>query len=124
MRGIQYNDMLRPLKQLSSELVKRKTKTGTISRHHGIYRELLFLSFVAIGRENIDQSKQFFFYYGCSNNTSTFLICPMFAVAFDREYRLAYDRLDAQSMATLGKVDSPPSIASVFCRHFFRQLEL
>jgi hypothetical protein len=53
-----------------------------------------------------------------------FLISPMFAVAFDREYRLAYDRLDAQSMATLGKVDSPPSIASVFCRHFFRQLEL
>ncbi|XP_032776750.1 DENN domain-containing protein Crag isoform X6 [Daphnia magna] len=100
LRGIQYNDMLRPLKQLSSELVKRKTKTGMIARHHGIYRELLFLSFVAIGRENIDQ------------------------IAFDREYRLAYDRLDAQSMATLGKVDSPPSIASVFCRHFFRQLEL
>lgn len=47
-----------------------------------------------------------------------------YIVAFDREYRLAYDRLDAQSMATLGKVDSPPSIASVFCRHFFRQLEL
>ena len=124
MRGSQYNDMLRPLKQLSSELVKRKTKTGTIARHHGIYRELLFLSFVAIGREYIDQSKKFFFYYGCSNNISTFLIFPMFAVAFDREYRLAYDRLDAQSMATLGKVDSPPSIASVFCRHFFRQLEL
>ncbi|XP_059352778.1 DENN domain-containing protein Crag-like isoform X4 [Daphnia carinata] len=100
LRGIQYNDMLRPLKQISSELVKRKTKTGLIARHHGIYRELLFLSFVAIGRENIDQ------------------------IAFDREYRLAYDRLDAQSMATLGKVDSPPSIASVFCRHFFRQLEL
>ncbi|XP_046634776.1 DENN domain-containing protein Crag-like isoform X3 [Daphnia pulicaria] len=99
LRGIQYNDMLRPLKQLSSELIKRKTVTG-IARHHGIYRELLFLSFVAIGRENIDQ------------------------IAFDREYRLAYDRLDAQSMATLGKVDSPPSIASVFCRHFFRQLEL
>jgi hypothetical protein len=57
LRGIQYNDMLRPLKQLSSELVKRKTKTGMIARHHGIYRELLFLSFVAIGRENIDQSK-------------------------------------------------------------------
>lgn len=57
LRGIQYNDMLRPLKQLSSELIKRKTKTGMIPRHHGIYRELLFLSFVAIGRENIDQSK-------------------------------------------------------------------
>lgn len=55
--GIQYNDMLRPLKLLSSELVKRKTKTGAVARHHGIYRELLFLSFAAIGRENIDQSK-------------------------------------------------------------------
>lgn len=45
-------------------------------------------------------------------------------VAFDREYRLAYERLDPQSLANLSKVDSPPSIASVFCRHFFRQLEL
>lgn len=114
--------MLRPLKQLSSELIKRKTVTG-IARHHGIYRELLFLSFVAIGRENIDQSKTFIesvCTYKCLNVS---FISP-FTVAFDREYRLAYDRLDAQSMATLGKVDSPPSIASVFCRHFFRQLEL
>ena len=62
LSGIQYNDMIRPLKLMSSELVKRKTKTGTVARHHGIYRELLFLSFIAIGRENIDQSKlnQFF----------------------------------------------------------------
>lgn len=58
LSGIQYNDMLRPLKLLSSELVKRRTKTGAVARHHGIYRELLFLSFVAIGRENIDQSKE------------------------------------------------------------------
>ena len=100
LSGIQYNDMLRPLKLLTSELMKRKTKSGSIARHHGIYRELLFLSFVAIGRENIDQ------------------------IAFDREYRLAYDRLDSQSVTSLGRVDSPPSIASVFCRHFFRQLEL
>jgi hypothetical protein len=57
LSGIQYNDMIRPLKLMSSELVKRKTKTGTVARHHGIYRELLFLSFIAIGRENIDQSK-------------------------------------------------------------------
>jgi len=98
--GIQYNDMLRPLKLLSAELIKRKTKSGMIARHHGIYRELLFLSFAAIGRENIDQ------------------------VAFDREYRLAYDRLDGQYVSVLAKVDAPPTIASVFCRHFFRELEL
>lgn len=119
--------MLRPLKQLSSELVKRKTKTGMIARHHGIYRELLFLSFVAIGRENIDQSKLFSnhsHFINPFNVLLNFFLNRNLIVAFDREYRLAYDRLDAQSMATLGKVDSPPSIASVFCRHFFRQLEL
>lgn len=53
--GIQYNDMLRPLKLLAAELIKRKTKSGAVAKHHGIYRELLFLSFVSIGRDNIDQ---------------------------------------------------------------------
>ena len=57
--GIQYNDMLRPLKLLSTELIKRKTKSGTVVKHHGIYRELLFLTFVAIDRENIDQGNLF-----------------------------------------------------------------
>ena len=57
--GIQYNDMLRPLKMLSTELIKRKTKSGTVVKHHGIYRELLFLTFVAIDRENIDQGISF-----------------------------------------------------------------
>lgn len=49
--------MLRPLKLLSAELIKRRTKSGLVARHHGIYRELLFLSFAAIGRENIDQGR-------------------------------------------------------------------
>ena len=38
-----------------AELIKRKSKSGAALRHHGIYRELLFLSFAAIGRDNIDQ---------------------------------------------------------------------
>lgn len=97
---IQYNDLVCPLKLLMAELIKRKSKSGAALRHHGIYRELLFLSFAAIGRDNIDQ------------------------VAFDREYRLAYDRLDGQFNAVLAKVDAPPTISSVFCRHFFRQLQL
>uniref|UniRef100_A0A3Q3G2F0 DENN/MADD domain containing 4C n=1 Tax=Labrus bergylta TaxID=56723 RepID=A0A3Q3G2F0_9LABR len=54
-----------------------------------IYRDILFLSLVALGRENID--------------------------AFDREYRLAYDELSAEQLKSLHRIDQPPSPSVQWC---------
>uniref|UniRef100_A0A3Q3G2P3 DENN/MADD domain containing 4C n=1 Tax=Labrus bergylta TaxID=56723 RepID=A0A3Q3G2P3_9LABR len=56
-----------------------------------IYRDILFLSLVALGRENIDVE------------------------AFDREYRLAYDELSAEQLKSLHRIDQPPSPSVQWC---------
>uniref|UniRef100_A0A8D0AKC0 DENN domain containing 4C n=1 Tax=Sander lucioperca TaxID=283035 RepID=A0A8D0AKC0_SANLU len=60
-----------------------------------IYREILFLSLVALGKENIDVE------------------------AFDREYRLAYNELSAEQLKSLHRIDRPPSPSVQWCLKCF-----
>ncbi|XP_054165030.1 DENN domain-containing protein 4C-like [Oppia nitens] len=99
INSIQCNDLATPMKLLITERLKLNAKKSNI-RQHSIYRDLLFLSFVALGRENI-------------NNT-----------AFDREYRRAFESMSPKDQEALKSIDKPPSIGIVFCRRFFKELEL
>ncbi|NXU64874.1 MYCPP protein, partial [Horornis vulcanius] len=60
-----------------------------------LYREILFLSLVALGRDNIDID------------------------AFDREYKMAYDRLTANQVKSTHNCDRPPSTGVMECRKIF-----
>uniref|UniRef100_A0A4W5NXY6 DENN domain containing 4C n=1 Tax=Hucho hucho TaxID=62062 RepID=A0A4W5NXY6_9TELE len=64
----------------------------------GIYREILFLALVALGRENIDVE------------------------AFDREYRLAFDELSPEQLKALHKIDRPPNTNVQWCLKCFGAL--
>uniref|UniRef100_A0A8C8BW30 DENN/MADD domain containing 4C n=1 Tax=Oncorhynchus tshawytscha TaxID=74940 RepID=A0A8C8BW30_ONCTS len=65
------------------------------SSSEGIYREILFLALVALGRENIDVE------------------------AFDREYRLAFDELSPEQLKALHKIDWPPNTNVQWCLKCF-----
>ncbi|XP_077400017.1 DENN domain-containing protein 4C isoform X3 [Vanacampus margaritifer] len=87
VRNIQTNDVYGPINLLIREL---KHRPEGVKRQRSIYREILFLSLVALGRENIDVE------------------------AFDREYHLAYEELSAEQLKSLHHMDRPPS-ANVQC---------
>ncbi|XP_061619894.1 DENN domain-containing protein 4C isoform X3 [Phyllopteryx taeniolatus] len=87
VRNIQTNDVYGPINLLIRE---SKRRPEDFKRQRSIYREILFLSLVALGRENIDVE------------------------AFDREYQLAYEELSAEQLKSLHPVDRPPA-ASVQC---------
>ncbi|XP_073979172.1 DENN domain-containing protein Crag isoform X2 [Rhodnius prolixus] len=92
---LQCGDLIEPLKFLAFERQKLK------GRGHSLYREILFLGITALGRENIDQ------------------------IIFDREYCSAYEKLPYEKDPKLYlRSDQPLSIASFYCRQFFRPLEL
>uniref|UniRef100_A0AAX7UYJ1 DENN domain containing 4A n=1 Tax=Astatotilapia calliptera TaxID=8154 RepID=A0AAX7UYJ1_ASTCA len=60
-----------------------------------LYRDILFLSLVALGKDNIDID------------------------AFDREYKLAYDRLTPNLVKLTHNCDRPPSTGVMECRRTF-----
>lgn len=60
-----------------------------------VYREILFLSLVALGRENIDVE------------------------AFDREYHNAYNQLSAEQLKSLHCIDRPPTPSVQWCLKCF-----
>ncbi|XP_067117290.1 DENN domain-containing protein 4C isoform X8 [Osmerus mordax] len=91
VRSIQTNDVFGPINLLIRE-VKRHPE---VKRQRSIYREILFLALVALGRENIDVE------------------------AFDREYRLAYDELSPDQLKFLLRIDQPPSNNVQLCLKFF-----
>ncbi|KAM4611923.1 DENN domain-containing protein 4C isoform 1-T2 [Polymixia lowei] len=91
VRNIQTNDVYGPINLLLRE-VKRHPD---VKRQRSIYREILFLSLVALGRENIDVE------------------------AFDREYRLAYDELSPEQLKALHRIDQPPSPNVQWCLKCF-----
>uniref|UniRef100_A0A8C0KFZ6 DENN domain containing 4C n=1 Tax=Canis lupus dingo TaxID=286419 RepID=A0A8C0KFZ6_CANLU len=88
-QSIQHNDVLKPI-NLLSQLIKPDMK-----RQRSLYREILFLSLVSLGRENIDIE------------------------AFDNEYGVAYNNLSSESLEKLQKIDAPPSISVEWCRKCF-----
>uniref|UniRef100_A0A8C3TIR3 DENN domain containing 4C n=1 Tax=Chelydra serpentina TaxID=8475 RepID=A0A8C3TIR3_CHESE len=63
--------------------------------YRSFYREILFLSLVSLGRENIDIE------------------------AFDSEYRLAYKSLTTEVLEKMQKIDAPPSSSMEWCRKRF-----
>ncbi|PIO36497.1 hypothetical protein AB205_0081980 [Aquarana catesbeiana] len=87
--SIQHNDVLRPI-----GLVLQKCGSGA-KRQRSIYREILYLSLVSLGRENIDIE------------------------AFDNEYRLAYEKLPSEFLKKMQKIDAPPSKNVEYCRAVF-----
>ncbi|XP_068164529.1 DENN domain-containing protein 4C isoform X2 [Antennarius striatus] len=92
VRNIQTNDVYGPINLLIREI---KRRPEGVKRQRSIYREILFLSLVALGRENIDVE------------------------AFDREYKLAYDELSPEQLKSLHCIDRPPSASIQWCLKSF-----
>lgn len=86
--SIQHNDVLRPISLLLQ-------KSSSSKRQRSIYREILYLSLVALGRENIDVE------------------------AFDNEYRIAYEKIPSELLKKMQKIDGPPSKNVECCRNVF-----
>lgn len=59
LNGVHCNDLVTPLKLLTNEHRKTSHKSHMHKNYYSLYRDLLFLSFVALGRENIDHGKFF-----------------------------------------------------------------
>lgn len=53
--SIRCNDLLEPLRKLATE--RHKLKGRGVTRSHSIYRDILFLAFIVLGRDNIHQGK-------------------------------------------------------------------
>ncbi|XP_010771694.1 DENN domain-containing protein 4C, partial [Notothenia coriiceps] len=92
VRSIQTNDVYGPINLLIREI---KRRPEGFKRQRSIYREIMFLSLVALGKENIDVE------------------------AFDREYRLAYDELSEEQLKSLHIIDQPPSPNVQWCLKCF-----
>ncbi|XP_047198680.1 C-myc promoter-binding protein-like isoform X6 [Hippoglossus stenolepis] len=91
VKSIQRNDISRPMAQLLQLLAQ----TLGAKRQRSLYRDVLFLSLVALGKDNIDID------------------------AFDREYKLAYDRLVPSLVKLTHNCDRPPSTGVMECRRTF-----
>ncbi|XP_023389485.1 DENN domain-containing protein 4C isoform X2 [Pteropus vampyrus] len=88
-QSIQHNNVLKPINLLLQQMKPDK------KRQRSLYREILFLSLVSLGRENIDIE------------------------AFDNEYGLAYNSLSSEILEKLQKIDVPPSVSVEWCRKCF-----
>ncbi|KAM9409839.1 C-myc promoter-binding protein-like [Pholidichthys leucotaenia] len=91
VKNIQRNDVSRPMAQLLQLL----GQTLGVKRQRSLYRDILFLSLVALGKDNIDID------------------------AFDREYKVAYDRLTPGLVKLTHNCDRPPSTGVMECRRTF-----
>ncbi|XP_029462939.1 DENN domain-containing protein 4C isoform X2 [Rhinatrema bivittatum] len=87
--SIQHNDVVKPISLLLQKVHLRE------KRQRSLYREILFLSLVSLGRENIDIE------------------------AFDNEYRVAYKQLSEGLLEKMQKIDAPPSCNVEWCRKVF-----
>uniref|UniRef100_A0A671YYK6 DENN domain containing 4C n=1 Tax=Sparus aurata TaxID=8175 RepID=A0A671YYK6_SPAAU len=92
VRNIQTNDVYGPINLLIREI---KRRPEGVKRQRSIYRDILFLSLVALGKENIDVE------------------------AFDREYRIAYDQLSTEQLKSLHRIDEPPTPSIQWCLKSF-----
>ncbi|XP_026815579.1 DENN domain-containing protein Crag isoform X3 [Rhopalosiphum maidis] len=96
--NIRRNNLTDPLKKLALE--RNKLRGNDLTHSHSLYRDILFLTITAIGRENIDIS------------------------AFDQEYLIAFETVSENDSKLLLKCDYPLSVGSQYCRHLFKELEL
>ncbi|KAE8618462.1 hypothetical protein XENTR_v10009389 [Xenopus tropicalis] len=93
VRSIKNNNVYGPVSQILDCIKQVPGRT----RQRSLYREILFLSLVALGRENIDID------------------------VFDREYKTAYERLTPEQLNCTQICDRPPSIGVMECRKTFGQ---
>ncbi|KAI1301848.1 C-myc promoter-binding protein [Halotydeus destructor] len=101
IKSVQCNDLTTPMNLLTNERLRATENKPNVQRYsYSVYRDLLFLTIVAIGRENIDE------------------------VSFDREYRRAFESISPNQQLSMSAVDKPPSVGAIFCRRFFKELEL
>nr|XP_009940727.1 PREDICTED: DENN domain-containing protein 4C [Opisthocomus hoazin] len=87
--SIQHNDVVKPI-----NLLLQKVQPD-VKRQRSFYREILFLSLVSLGRENIEIE------------------------VFDSEYRLAHKNLPKDVLEKMQKIDAPPSSRVECCRKCF-----
>ncbi|KAM7077633.1 DENN domain-containing protein 4C isoform 5-T7 [Ciconia maguari] len=87
--SIQCNNVVKPI-----NLLLQKVKPD-VKRQRSFYREILFLSLVSLGRENIDIE------------------------VFDNEYRIAHKNLPKDVLEKMQKIDAPPSSRVECCRKCF-----
>ncbi|XP_067827358.1 C-myc promoter-binding protein isoform X3 [Heptranchias perlo] len=91
VKSIQMNDIYKPMSQILEVL----STQPNFKRQRSLYREILFLSLVALGKDNIDID------------------------AFDREYKMAYDQLTPSQVKLTHNCDRPPSSGVMECRRIF-----
>ncbi|KAF6020013.1 hypothetical protein EB796_000285 [Bugula neritina] len=95
---VECNDIYTPLKMIINN--RKLYKRNSNNRCQSAYRDILFLAFVYFGREVMDHD------------------------AFDREYKLAFKRLELTDKLHLTKSDAPPSPTVMWCRKLYGNLEV
>uniref|UniRef100_A0AAR2JW09 UDENN domain-containing protein n=1 Tax=Pygocentrus nattereri TaxID=42514 RepID=A0AAR2JW09_PYGNA len=92
VRSIQKNDVYQPMSQILQHFPKF---CHFVIPNRSLYRDILFLSLVALGKNSINID------------------------AFDREYKMAYDRLTPSQVKMTQNCDRPPSAGVMECRRTF-----
>uniref|UniRef100_A0A665WCH1 DENN/MADD domain containing 4A n=1 Tax=Echeneis naucrates TaxID=173247 RepID=A0A665WCH1_ECHNA len=93
VRSIKKSDVYQPM----SQIIQLLGPELGFKRQRSLYRDLLFLALVALGKNNININ------------------------AFDREYKLAYDRLTPNLVKLTHNCDRPPGAGVMECRRTFRE---
>uniref|UniRef100_A0A3B4Z700 DENN/MADD domain containing 4A n=1 Tax=Seriola lalandi dorsalis TaxID=1841481 RepID=A0A3B4Z700_SERLL len=96
VRSIKKSDVYQPM----SQIIQLLGPELGFKRQRSLYRDLLFLALVALGKNNININ------------------------AFDREYKLAYDRLTPNLVKLTHNCDRPPGAGVMECRRTFREPSL
>lgn len=96
VRSIKKSDLYQPM----SQIIQLLGPELGFSRQRSLYRDLLFLALVSLGRNNININ------------------------AFDREYKLAYDRLTPSQVKLTHNCDRPPGAGVMECRRTFGEPSL
>ncbi|KAF3688779.1 C-myc promoter-binding protein DENN domain-containing protein 4A [Channa argus] len=91
VRSIKKSDVYQPM----SQIIQLLGPELGFKRQRSLYRELLFLALVALGKNNININ------------------------AFDREYKMAYDRLTPNLVKLTHNCDRPPGPGVMECRRTF-----
>ncbi|CAF1032445.1 unnamed protein product [Didymodactylos carnosus] len=94
---IENNDLYNPVRLFIKETSKSIRRR---LRRRSMYREILFLASIALGREKLSYD------------------------AFDREYNIVFDRLTNKQLALINDYDKAPTLSAVMCRRLFSSLEL
>ncbi|KAM9375905.1 C-myc promoter-binding protein [Pholidichthys leucotaenia] len=96
VRSIKKSDVHQPM----SQIIQLLGPELGFRRQRSLYRDLLFLTLVALGKNNININ------------------------AFDREYKLAYDRLTPNLVKLTHNCDRPPGAGVMECRRTFGEPSL